>query len=90
MPLTRETEDFLVRDGVRFRMTDGTKSVPCRVTHETLQEHAVRVRMTGGDGEIFKANRDLIEEVASDLFDAGTHLENDGGVLVTSSALRAA
>ena len=28
--------------------------------------------MTGSDAEIFEANRDLIEDVASDLYDFGT------------------
>jgi uncharacterized protein DUF1488 len=91
MPLRRDTEEFFVLlDGVRFRMTDGTKLVPCRVSHEALQAHASRVDMTGNDAEIFKANRDLIEDVASDLYDAGTPRDENDRLWVTSDALDAA
>jgi uncharacterized protein DUF1488 len=91
MPLTRDTEEFFVLpDGVRFRMTDGSKLVSCRVSHEALQDHASRVNMTGNDAEIFEANRDLIEDVASDLYDAGAPHDDHGRLLVTTSALEAA
>jgi hypothetical protein len=62
MPLTRDTEEFFVMlDGVRFRMTDGTKLVSCRVSHEALKDHASGVNMTGSDAQIFEANRDLVD-----------------------------
>jgi hypothetical protein len=91
MPLSRDTEEFFVLlDGIRFRMTDGAKLVSCRVGHEALQDHASRVNMTGSDAEIFEANRDLIEDVASDLYDSGAARDDHGRVVVTSDALGAA
>jgi uncharacterized protein DUF1488 len=68
-------------DGVRFLMADEIgDTVSCRVTHEALRGHAER-NNSGTDGAVFEAYRELIEQVASDAFDA------EGPFLVTSEAL---
>jgi hypothetical protein len=43
--------------------------------------------MTGSDAEIFEANRDLIEDVASDLYDFGTPRDDNDRLWLTSDAL---
>ena len=88
MPLTRLKDEYLVEDGVRFLMKveDGS-SVACRVSHEALLDHAGRVQLAGRDGEVFEAYRELIEDIASDVYDAGAPFDNDGRILVTSEAL---
>ena len=88
MPLTRLKEAYISQDGVRFLMTDDDGStVPCRVSHEALRDHASRVRFVGTDVEVFEAYRELIEQVASDAYDAGASVDDAGCVLVTSQAL---
>lgn len=66
---------------------DGIDLVPCRVSHEALQDHAQRVGLATTDGPVFEAYRELIEDVASEAFDAGGPLDEQGRVLVTSEAL---
>ena len=88
MPLTRLKEAYISQDGLRFLMTDDDGStVPCRVSHEALRDHASRVRFVGTDEEVFEAYRDLIERVASNAYDAGERFDDQGRVLVTPEAL---
>jgi len=88
MPLTRLKDDFLEEDGVRFSMADETgDTVSCRVAHEALRDLGERMRMSGSDGIIFSKYRELIEQVASDVFDAEGPFDSKGRVLVTSEAL---
>ena len=88
MPLTRLEDEYLVQDGVRFLMTDDAGDmVACRVSYETLRDHADRVHFDGPDDKVFEAYRELIEQVASDTYDAGASVDDAGRVLVTSEAL---
>jgi hypothetical protein len=48
--------------------------VLCRVTHEALLDHADRVRLNVAD--VFEAYRELIEQVASDAYDAGAKVDD--------------
>ena len=88
MPLTRLRDDYLEQDGVRFLMVDEDGStVACRVSHEALRDHANRVQLSGTDGAIFEAYRELIEELASAAYDAETPFDEHGRVLVISEAI---
>jgi hypothetical protein len=87
MPLTRMKDDYTMSDGVKFWMTDEGRPVLCRVTHEALRDHADRVRFNVADDKVFEAYRELIEQVASDAYDAGANVDDAGCVLVTSEAL---
>jgi hypothetical protein len=88
MPLVRLRDEYLEQDGVRFLMADETgNTVACRVSHEALRDHAARVHLSGTDGVVFEAYRELIEGVASDAFDAEGPFDSHGRVLVTSEAL---
>ena len=88
MPLTRLRDEFSEEDGVRFLMADETgNTVACRVSHEALRDHAARVHFSGRDADVFQAYRELIESVASDVFDAEGPFDDHGRVLVTSEAL---
>jgi hypothetical protein len=62
-------------------------TVACRVTHEALRDHADRVHFSGTDGAVFEAYRELIEDLASEAFDAEGPFDEHGRVLVTSEAL---
>jgi hypothetical protein len=71
MPLKRLKNEYLEQDGIRFLMEDEEGStVGCRVGHEALQDHAERVHLCGTDATVFEAYRELIEQVASDAYDA--------------------
>ena len=87
MPLERHTDDLTARDGVKFWMSDGERPVLCRVSHEALRDLATSVHFEGPDEKVFEAYRELIEQVASDAYDAGTSVDDAGLVLVTSEAL---
>lgn len=88
MPLTRLTHDYLEQDGIRFLMSDELgNTVTCRVTHEALRDHAERVHLSGSDSAVFEAYRELIEDVASEAFDAEGPFDVHGRVLVTSEAI---
>ena len=87
MPLTRMEDHHTKSDGVKHWMTDKRRPVLCRVTHEALRDHADRVRLNVADEKVFEAYRELIEQVASDAYDAGTSVDDAGLVLVTSEAL---
>ena len=62
------------------------RATPCRVSHEAPR-YADRVHFDGTDEKVFEAYRELIEQVASDAYDAGTSVDDAGLVLVTSEAL---
>jgi hypothetical protein len=62
-------------------------TVACKVSHEALRTHAERVHFAGTDSAVFQAYRELVEELASDAFDAEGPFDNHGRVLVTSEAL---
>jgi Protein of unknown function (DUF1488) len=88
MPLTRPKSEYLEEDGIRFVMADEVgNTVACRVTHEALRDHAERVHLSGSDSAVFDAYRELIEELASEAFDAEGPFDNHGRVLVTSEAI---
>ena len=86
MPLERHVDDLTACDGIKFWMSDGERPVLCRVSHEALRDLADRVRFSGTD-EWSLSLRELIEQVASDAYDAGTSVDDAGLVLVTSEAL---
>ncbi len=87
MPLTRHSDDLTAHDGVKFWMSDGEQPVLCRVSHEALRDLANRIHFDGTDEKVFEAYHELIEQVASDAYDAGTSVDDAGLVLVTSEAL---
>jgi hypothetical protein len=90
MPLKRLDDDHRVLSyrGVEFWMVDEAESlVFCRVSHEALQDQAARVHLNGTDNEVFEAYRELIEQVASDAFDAEASADETGCVVVTKEAL---
>lgn len=87
MPLQRHIDDLTASDGVKFWMSDGERPVLCRVSHEALRDLANRMHFDGTDDKVFEVYRELIEQVASDAYDAGTSVEDAGLVLVTLEAL---
>jgi len=88
MPLTRLKNEYLEQDGVRFLMEDeGGGAVACIVSHEALRDHAERVHLSGTDAAVFTAYRELIEQVASDAYEAEGPFDDHGRILVTSEAL---
>jgi hypothetical protein len=88
MPLVRLRDEYLEQDGVRFLMADETgNTVACRVSHEALRDHADRVHLSGTDSAVFEAYRELIEELASETFDAEGPFNDHGRILVTSEAI---
>ena len=88
MPLTRLKNEYLEQDGVQFLMQDEDDgTVACIVSHEALRKHADRVYLSATDAAVFEAYRELIEQVASDAYDAEGHLDDHGRILVTSEAL---
>ena len=88
MPLKRLNDDHRVTwPGVEFWMADQAGSlVFCRVSHEALRGQANRHHFEGADSKVFEAYRDLLEQVASDAFDADATNEA-GCVIVTKEAL---
>jgi hypothetical protein len=88
MPLTRLKTDYFEEDGVRFLMADEVgNTVTCRVTHEALRDQAERLNLSGSDSAVFEAYRELIEDLASEAFDAEGPFDRHGRVLVTSEAI---
>jgi hypothetical protein len=88
MPLTRLKDEYLEQDGVRFLMEDQDgNTVACRVSNKALRDHADRVHLSGTDSAVFEAYRELIEDLASEAFDAEGPFDDHGRVLVTSEAL---
>ena len=78
MPLERHIDDLTACDGIKFWMSDGERPVLCRVSHEALRDLADRVHFDGTDEKVFEAYRELIEQVASDAYDAGTSVDDAG------------
>lgn len=62
-------------------------TVACRVTHEALRDHAERAHLSGSDSAVFETYRELIEDLASEAFDAEGPFDQHGRVLVTSEVL---
>ena len=87
MPLTRLKNEYVEQDGVRFLMEAEGSTVACSVSHEALRDHAERVHLSGTDAAVFEAYRELIEQVASDAYDAEGPFDDNGRVLVTSEAV---
>jgi uncharacterized protein DUF1488 len=88
MPLRRLKDLYLLQDGVRFLMADNEGStVICRVSHEALQNHADRLHFASTDDAVFEEYRELIEDIASEAFDAEGPFDDHGRILVTSEAL---
>ena len=88
MPLTRLKEDYLEQNGVQFLMADEDgRTVACKVSHEALRDHADRLHLSRRDGVVFETYRELIEQVASDAYDAEGPYDMEGRILVTSEAL---
>jgi hypothetical protein len=88
MSLVRLKDEYFEQDGVRFLMADEIgNTVACKVSHEALRDHADRVHLSGTDSAVFVAYRELIEDVASETFDAEGPFDDHGRVLVTSEAL---
>ena len=88
MSLTRLRSEFLEQSGIRFLLEDADGStVACSVSHETLRHLAERVHLSRSDGAVFEAYRELIEQIASDAYEAGAPFDDDGRDLVTSEAL---
>ena len=88
MPLTRLKHDYFEQEGIHFLMSDEVgNTVTCRVTHEALRDHAERVRLSGSDSAVFEAYRELIEDLASEAFDAEGPFDQHGRILVTSEAI---
>jgi hypothetical protein len=85
MSLTRLKDEYLEQDGVQFLMADedgGT--VACKVSHEALEIMPIAYTT---DGVVFEAYREIIEQIASDAYDAEGPFDKDGRILVTSEAL---
>jgi hypothetical protein len=88
MPLKRLRDEYLEQDGVRFLMeNEAGSTVACRVSHEALRDHADRLHLPGPDADVFAAYRELIEQIASDAYDAEGPFDDHGRILVTSEAL---
>jgi hypothetical protein len=88
MPLRRLKDMYLLQDGVRFLMVDDEGStLICRVSHEALRDQADRLHFVATDDAIFEEYRELIEDIASEAFDAGGPLDHYGRILVTSEAM---
>jgi hypothetical protein len=57
-------------------------------SHERIRlDHADRVHFSGTDGALFEVYRELIETLASDVYDAEGPFDEHGRILVTSEAL---
>jgi hypothetical protein len=87
MPLTRLKSQFLEQEGVRFVMRDGDHMVPCVVPHEALRKLASLGAAHGTDGDVFEAYRDLVEQLASDAYDADGPFDLYGRILITPDAV---
>ncbi len=73
--------------GVRFPMTDGTKTVSVLVTYEALQDVHYPPPTEGEYLERLAEHRGLFEEIASRKYDNG-QTANGGGVIITTADLR--
>jgi Protein of unknown function (DUF1488) len=92
MPLKRLQRDHRVTTwrGVEFWMADEAGSlVFCRISHDALRDHAKRAHFEGTDDTVFEAYQELLEQLASDAFDAGK-ADDAGCVHVTKDAFNRA
>jgi Protein of unknown function (DUF1488) len=92
MPLMRLQRDHRVSTwrGVEFWMADEAGSlVFCRISHDALRDHAKRAHFEGTDDKVFEAYQQLLEQLASDAFDAGK-ADEAGCVHVTKEAFNCA
>ena len=74
MPLERLSDHSFICEpnGVRFGMRNAEQTVLCVLTREALNE--VFGSSDQGQWEnIFKANRTIVEAIASEIYDAGEH-----------------
>ena len=62
-------------------------TVACTVSHEALRDHADLLHLAGTDADVFEAYREVIEQIASDAYDAEGPFDAHGRVFVTSEAL---
>ena len=69
-------------------MSDGERPVLCRVSHEALRDLAERNHFGGTDEKVFEAYRELIEQVASDAYDAGTSITGCAKPAIEQLAVR--
>ena len=88
MPLTRGKEQVLTTMmGVKFLMRDGDTEVACRADRELLR-YRFGSQDREGDEEAFRLHREVIEQAASDKYDAGmTEAHSDATVVVTDADL---
>ena len=78
MPLTRGKTVGYDADSMTFKFTmkNGQQIVQCQVSISALSDLADRRRGSTGDLQAeFKANRELIEAIASALFDRSSNVE---------------
>ena len=78
MPLTRGKAVGYDADSMTFKFTmkNGQQIVQCQVSISALSDLADRRRGSTGDLQAeFKANRELIEAIASALFDRSSNVE---------------
>ena len=90
MPLTRGKAVGYDADSMTFKFTmrNGQQIVPCQVSISALSDLADRRRGSTGDLQAeFKANRELIEAIASALFDQLPNVET-GVVSIFSKHIR--
>ena len=90
MPLTRGKAVGYDADlmAFKFTMRNGQQIVPCQISISALSNLADRRRGSTGDLRAeFKANRELIEKLASILFDRSSN-EETGVVSIFSKHIR--
>jgi len=86
MSLIRRRQEFVSTvNGVEFLMHDGVREVACRAARELLRNRFGSQDRTG-DERVFSSNRDAIESIANDKYDAGrTEVGPDPEIIVTES-----
>ena len=72
MPLERLSDHAFITEpkGIRFGMREGQRTVLCILTREALIEVFGSSDQAHWE-DIFKANRAIVEAIASDMYDAG-------------------
>jgi Protein of unknown function (DUF1488) len=73
MPLERMHDEAIdpQLEGVYFGMVDGTKTVRCLVLYEALMDRGKLSDDQDGRLQTFHQNREEIERIASEKYDAG-------------------
>lgn len=69
------------REIVQFRAMDGTKTIPCAISKEALDDHFENGANPLG---VFRSNRGAIEAIASKLISL-RRFESDGSILIGTS-----